>query len=259
MKSTANGVAVNRDGSTLVVSDHFGDTHSVSMYNVVDGLRQRVIGGPAAGAGPLHFNRPTQVWITGDDHVFVADWGNHRVQVLTPGAAGGNYAASSTLGVGELSSPSGVCANADIVVVSEVSRYRITVLKRSDGTIIRRMGSQGSGDGQLSSPQGLCFMSLDTNVAVADNTNDRVSVFGVDGTFARHVGVGVLKSPLGVACSAFDELVVADAGNRCVRLFSVSGELLKSFAEGSQISGVAIHGGIVFAHDTHGEKCLVFT
>jgi hypothetical protein len=49
-------------------------------------------------------------------------------------------------------------------------------------------------------------MSGDRHVAVTDGGNDRVSVFSVDGAFIRHVGVGVLVDPVGIACSAYDEL-----------------------------------------------------
>jgi tripartite motif-containing protein 71 len=254
VKSVVNGVAVSRDGSTLLVSDRDGGSHSVGVYSITDGVRRRVIGGPAAGAGPLQFNGPRQVWIADDGFVFVADRLNNRVQVLTPGLS--NHA--GFVGVGNLNLSIGVCANADIVVVSEVDAHRLTVLKRSDGTVVRRMGSEGSGDGLLQRPHGVCFMSGDRHIAVAESRNHRVSVFGVDGTFVRHVGVGVLKYPFGVACSAFDELVVADSGNKCIKLFSGTGELLKTFGDGS-FTGVAIHGGTVYAQDYAGEKCVLFT
>jgi DNA-binding beta-propeller fold protein YncE len=256
MRPVSNGIAVSRDGSTLLVSDYSGGSHSIGVYNVADGVRKKVFGGPAAGSLPLQLNGPCQVCIADDGVVFVADYGNHRVQVLTPGLD----ACVKSLGgpAGILNSPSGVCANADIVVVSEVGARRLTVLKRSDGSVVRRMGSEGSGDGQLKQPQGVCFMSGGSHVAVADYGNDRVCVFGVDGTFLRHVGVGVLKSPVGVACSAFDELVVADYGGRRVRLFSASGALLKAFGDDIHVSGVAIHGGIIFAQDYGSKKCVLY-
>jgi DNA-binding beta-propeller fold protein YncE len=100
-----------------------------------------------------------------------------------------------------------VCANADVVVSSEAA-HRITVFNRSDGSRRCSFGSEGSGIGQLRViwPHGLCFMSGDRHVAVTDGGNDRVSVFSVDGAFIRHVGVGVLVDPVGIACSAYDEL-----------------------------------------------------
>jgi tripartite motif-containing protein 71 len=249
VESWSNGVAVSRDGSTLLVSDHSGGSHAIHEFRVADGSRLRVIGG--AGDGPLQFNSPFQVWIASDDHVFVADDGNNRVQVLTPRLDFHGF-----VGVGQLEYPSGVCADDDIIMVSEYSAHRISVFSRGDGALLRRFGSQGSGDGQLNYPYGLCFMSGHRHVAVADRSNDRVSVFSVEGDFIRHVGVGKLRYPHGVACSASDELVVADGYNNRVVVFSASGELLKTMVGGC--TGVAIHGGTIFAQDHSNSKCILF-
>jgi hypothetical protein len=81
-------------------------------------------------------------------------------------------------------------------------------------------------------------------------------VFSVDGEFIRHVGVGVLKSPIGVACSPFDELVVADFMGRCVILFTPSGTV--SGRVGSvNFTGVVLRRGSVFAQEVGG-TCVVF-
>jgi DNA-binding beta-propeller fold protein YncE len=250
VESICSGVAVSRDGSTLLLSDGSGGSHAIHEYRVPDGSRLRVIGG--AGDGPLQFKLPCQVWVASDDHVFVAEWGNKRVQVLTP-----RLDFDAFVGVGQLEYPSGVCADDDVIVVSEYSAHRISVFSRGDGALFRRFGSRGSGDGQLNGPRGLCFMSGHRHVAVADLGNDRVSVFSVDGEFVRHVGVGELSCPYSVACSAFDELVVADDGNERVVVFSASGELLKTMGRGD-FTGVAIHGGTIFAQDNENSKCILF-
>jgi DNA-binding beta-propeller fold protein YncE len=250
VKSSCNGVAVSRDGSTLLVSHTGGGSHAIHEFRVADGSRLRVIGG--AGDGPLQFKDPRQVWGASDDHVFVAEYGNKRVQVLTP-----RLDFHAFVGVGQLVGPVGVCADDDIIMVSELGAHRISVFKRRDGALLRRFGSQGSGDGQLDVPRGLCFMPGHRHVAVADQYNNRVSVFSVEGEFVRHVGVGKLRYPYGVACSAFDELVVADSyANKRVVVFSASGELLKTMAGG--FIGVAIHGGTIFAQDITNSKCILF-
>ncbi len=250
--SDFNGVAVSVDGSTLLVSDCSG-SHAIDVFRVADGSRLRVIGG--AGDGPLQFNCPCQVWVASDGFVFVADMSNDRVQVLTP-----TLDFHAFVGVGQLNRPTGVCVNTDVIIVSEYSGNRLTVFNRRDATLLRRFGSYGSGEGQLRIAGGLCFMSGDCHVAVADCISNRVCVFSVDGDFIRHVGVGVLMWPLGVAVSAFDELVVADAGNRRVVVFSNSGEPLKTMGEG-RFTGVLVHGGTIIAHEseTDSNKCAVFT
>ncbi len=250
LKSSGNGVAVSRDGSTLLVSDWDGGSHAVHEFRVGDGSRLRVIGG--TGDGPLQFNQPRQVWVASDDFVFVADDGNDRVQVLTPRLDFHGF-----VGVGEIFGPVGVCAD-DAVIVVSACNARISVFKRCDGALLRRFGSEGSGDGQLHWPLGLCFMSRHSHVAVADCGNDRVSVFSVEGEFVRHVGVGTLRSPTGAACSAFDELVVADRGSSRVVVFRASGETLHTMGRGD-FTGVAIHGGVIFAQESVNKKCLVLT
>jgi DNA-binding beta-propeller fold protein YncE len=217
-----------------------------------DGLDDswRVIGG--AGDGPLQFRTPCQVWIADDDFVFVADTGNHRVQVLTPALDFHGF-----VGVELLHHPVGVCASTDIVVVSEGVHDRMSVFSRDDGTLLRRFGSCGRGAGDLHWPCGVCFMSHNRHVAVAEYHGNRVSVFGVDGAFIRHVGVGLLKHPQGVAASADDELVVADRGNRRIALLSTSGGLVLAFGRGD-FSGVTMHRGAVFAQDCDELQNVVF-
>jgi DNA-binding beta-propeller fold protein YncE len=251
VKPLSNGVAVSRDGSTLLLSSFTGSgSHAIHEFRVSDGLRLRVIGG--AGDGPLQFTHPRQVWVASDGFVFVADFGNDRVQVLTP-----SLDFHAFVGVGLLDHPSGVCADDDVIVVSE-DAHRISVFDRGDGALLRRFGSFGSGDGQLMFPVGLCFLPGHRHVAVTDGRNCRVSVFSVDGDFIRHVGVGELNYPQGVACSAYDELVVADYGHSRVVVFGASGEVLKTMGDGG-FSGVAMHDGTVFAQDFVGEKCVLFT
>jgi DNA-binding beta-propeller fold protein YncE len=243
IRSSGNGMAVSRDGRTLLVSDSHGGSHSVSLFNVADGTLVREVGGPGAGDGPLQFKHPCQVWVATDGFVFVSEYINNRVQVLTP-----TLDFHCFVGHGRLDGPSGVCANADVVVVSETRAHRISVFCRADGAALRTFGCWGSGDGELTYPQGLCFTSHDTAVAVADWGNDRVCLFRVDGTFLRRVGVGVVSRPHGVAASTFDDLVVADSGHRRVRVFGAAGDLLRSLGD-MGVSGVAIHGCTVFAQD----------
>jgi tripartite motif-containing protein 2/3 len=244
-------VAVSRDGSTLLVSDCDGGSDAIHMFRVADGLRLRVIGG--GGDGPLQFAEPRQVWVASDDFVFVADYGNDRVQVLTP-----RLDFHCFVGVGRLVGPCGVCADDDVIMVSESDAHRISVFARCDGAHLRHFGSQGSGDGQLENPRGLCFMSGHRHVAVVDCRNNRVSVFSVEGEFVRHVGVGKLSGPHGVGCSAFDEIVVVDYGSDRVVVFSAGGEVLLLIGDGG-FTGVAMHGGTIFAQTYSDDYCVVLT
>jgi hypothetical protein len=131
----------------------------------------------------------------------------------------------------------GVCADKDVVAVSEYTATRVSVFSRRDGALLRRFGSRGFSDGKLIWPENLCFMGTHCHIAVADTGNRRISVFSVDGEFVRHVGVGKLRDPQCVASSAFDELAVACNGN--IFVFSAGGELLRTMGDDT-FSSVAI-------------------
>jgi DNA-binding beta-propeller fold protein YncE len=216
VRGSSGGMAVSRDGSTLLLPVGM----AFHVFRVADGSRLRVVG--REGRRPLQFSSPCQVCVDADGFVFVAEYGNARVQVLTPALDFHCF-----VGVGSLYHPIGVCANAAVVVVSEFfGASRISVFDRRDGSLLRRFGSVRGGDGQFRWPRGLCFIDDDRHIAIADYGCHRVSVFSVDGQFIRHVGVGVLDRPHAVACTAFDELVVADSGNSRVAVFSASGNVI---------------------------------
>jgi DNA-binding beta-propeller fold protein YncE len=233
------GAAVSVDGCTLLLADHDGVSQVIHEFKLLDGSRRRAVG--CEGSAPLQFIHASGVGIAPDGCVFVADAGNDRVQVLTP-----DLAFCCFIGVGQLERPSGVCANDDVIVVTESPAHRVTVFNRRDGSLRHRFGSHGRGDGQLKYPNSVCILASDRHVAIADTDNCRVSVFSVDGEFIRHVGTGRLKGPSGVACSAFDELVVADYGSRCLFVFSATGDVLAKVGRG-KLTGVALHGGTVVA------------
>ena len=72
-----------------------------------------------------------------------------------------------------------------------------------DGTVMRTLGSQGSGPGQLSKPRGV-FVDGNGNVLVGDQSNKRVVVFYPDGTTTHFATPG----------DAFDVLITSS--NRLV-------------------------------------------
>jgi DNA-binding beta-propeller fold protein YncE len=264
VKADCNGIAVTADATALLVSDFCGGLHGVVEVGVADGVRRRVVakrwllGGPARAVGDKlgEFNAPCQVCIAADGYVFVADNGNCRVQVLTP-----QLEPHGTIGDGVLHGALGVCVGRDTVVVSDKHSHALSVFGRHSGALLRTVGGFGAADGRLHWPCGLCMLHCDALVAVADHMNDRVCVFDVSsGEFVRRIGVGVLSRPVGVALSPFDEIVVADSGNQCVRVFRCdSGLLLHTVGAGlGCFVGVATHGCTIFAQ-CHEDRCVVFS
>jgi DNA-binding beta-propeller fold protein YncE len=248
-----NSVTFSRDGSTLLAPDAFGMTGTVHVFDAHTFERRRVVGHD--GNGPLGFRQPHQLCVADDGFVFVADTHNNRVQVLTPALDFHGF-----VGAGQLRRPAAVCADNDVVAVSETERHRVTVFRRSDGKLLTRIGRGGRSRDELEMPLGLCFMSGGRHIAVANAFRSHVSIFTVEGHFIRRVGMGVLTCPEAVACSALDELVVADRVKRRIFVFSDAGDVLMKSRKGS-FSGVSLAGGrLCSIHTSHGCcECIVFS
>jgi sugar lactone lactonase YvrE len=252
----SNGLAVSHDGRSVLVS--FLDWTAGSSVMAFDIAGESALLKTVGSSGSRRtFHCPKQVCVASDGAVFVADSGGScSVVELSP-----QLAYRRRIGKGHMSAPMGVCANADVVFVSDASFNCVCVFRRSDDSLVTRFGSKtlrpGSGDGELSSPHALCFMSRETRVVVADTGNDRVSVFTVDGEFVRHVGVGVLKEPEGVACSAWDELVIADTWNERVLVLSDVGDVRLVFGS-CDFKSVAVHGDAVLAQGGL-ERCYMWS
>jgi hypothetical protein len=80
-----------------------------------------------------------------------------------------------------------------------------------DGSLVRRVGSTGSGKGQFDFGfGGLCVSPDGDSLLVAESHNNRVQQVRIaDGSWVRFVGEGVLKAPQCVDCNA-DIIVVSE-------------------------------------------------
>jgi hypothetical protein len=257
--TSCGGVAITRDGSAVLISNFCYGDDAIYVFHPETGELLRIIG--CKGYGQLQFNFPFGITIAPDDHIYVSERTNNRVQVLTP-----CFDFHSFVGADQLHAPVGVCASDEIVAVSEIQDDRISVFRRTDGALLRRFGSSGSRDGELLSPFELCFLPGCSRIAVVEPLNYRISVYTLEGAFVGHLGVGLQGQPTSVVCSAFGEVVIFLSQGSFVKLAVGAGSddkccTIASFtyhAFGHKIRGVALHGSVIFAHTFRGE-CLVLT
>ncbi|XP_073236153.1 E3 ubiquitin-protein ligase TRIM71-like [Porites lutea] len=96
-------------------------------------------------------------------------------------------------------------------------------------------GQEGKSVGMLRWPRGLAVNDQD-EIAVAEFSNHRVSVFSSDGTHLRSFGRkgeknGEFIYPTGIAVDTHGNIVVADSNNHRVQVFDRSGNFLRKFGE----------------------------
>ncbi len=105
----------------------------------------------------------------------------------------------------------------------------------TDGSLVRSIGSKGSGKGQFNfNCGGLCVSPDGDSVLLAECYNNRVQQVLMDGSWVRFVGEGVLKSPQYVDCNA-DVIAVSEDCPRISVLSWADGSVRAQF--GSEGSG----------------------
>ncbi|MFH4974023.1 hypothetical protein AB6A40_000732 [Gnathostoma spinigerum] len=103
-------------------------------------------------------------------------------------------------------------------------------------------GSEGSGDGQLCRPWGICCDNKG-RILVADRSNNRIQIFNKDGNFLFKFGSagsrpGQFDRPAGIAVNSMNDIIIADKDNHRVQVFSEVGEFLFKFGERGRVPGM---------------------
>ncbi len=184
-----------------------------------------VAGGNGQGSGLDQLNLPQGVFVDGTGTVYVADYGNHRVQKWLPGStsgitvAGGNGQGTAN---NQLSNPTGIFVDAaGAVYVSSNASARVMkwAAGATSGTIVAGTGFSGSAANLLNSP-GALYVDASGAVYVADANNFRVQKWAAGATSGTTVagGNGQGSNPnqfsfvSGMAVDAAGAVYVADGG-----------------------------------------------
>jgi DNA-binding beta-propeller fold protein YncE len=152
------------------------NTHATATESSTNSTRPaaRFLGGfGKAGNGPGDFNRPEGLCVDAQNHIFVADSCNHRIQIFTSdGKFIREYGRPGT-GRGELSYPYDICVDkAGRQYVCEFGNSRIQVFDEKDQPL-EIIGGPGAEPGRFSNPWSIALDSAG-NLYVADSLNHRV-------------------------------------------------------------------------------------
>ncbi len=206
------------------------------------------------GSGNGQFNEPRGIAVSDDgETIYVVDSLNARVESFDPAgnfiSAWGGLNSASDLSLG-LFQPSDTATfgASDIVsgpngllYIADTWNHIVAVVS-PEGTVIRSIGTPGEpvdlGDdpNNVSAEPGGFFgpreiAVTEDEIYVTDTGNERIQVFGLDGTFIRAFGgfgtePGRLIEPVGVAVDKSGTVYVADSGNARISVFGPDGSSL---------------------------------
>ncbi|XP_041379764.1 LOW QUALITY PROTEIN: RING finger protein nhl-1-like [Gigantopelta aegis] len=152
----------------------------------MDGKSIKSIG--KQGSGPLEFRLPDSITISPiTGHIYIADYDNHRIQVLNPDLIFSHMFGTKGSAEGQFNNPIDIAIDRrGLVYVTDFNNHRIQTFT-SEGLFLSQFGTKGSGPGQLSYPLGIV---IDDNnlMYITERDNHRISIFTTDGLFIRSFG-----------------------------------------------------------------------
>lgn len=217
------GVAASSDG--LFVSDR--DNNRILVITV-DGNVLRTFGEDG------QLNKPRGVALA-KDRLFIADSGNNSVVAFTPlGIFLYRFGGQGT-DPGRMSEPRGIGVSPDgaRVYVADTGNHRVQVFT-SQGGLLFVFGGYGKKDGQFRTPSCVA-MALSGQVLICDTQNNRISVFGPEGQFIKHLkptGPMALLNPYGAAVRWDGLVAISDSYNHRILLLDTTGKPLDYFGSG---------------------------
>ena len=153
--------------------------------------------------------------------IYIADYANNRIQVVS---FEGKFLKRFEQDI--LEAPRGIAVTEDNVFVTDRNLHSLLQFRKKDCKLVRRTGTEGTGEGHLDFPQGLC-LDYNGDVYVADFCNNRVSVFSKQLQFKKCLDTQQLKSPVDVKVTP-NSIAILDRSRNCIHFYSRSGDLLSS-------------------------------
>ena len=206
-------VAIHENGDIYVGSNDF------HIYVFDQGVHlKNTIGSYGSGNG--QFNAPCSISIIGEV-MYIADYGNHRIQKLTTGGKFLHKFGKKGSGQGQLNYPCGIVVDSKKrVIVSEMGNNRVQVFSH-DGNWLLIVYGAGSYDNYFQSPRGLA-LDPQRNIHVAAGGSNTIKVFTPEGTYVR--SYGDVKYPSGVAVDAEGYSFVSEYDGDCFSIFDPEGQ-----------------------------------
>ena len=178
-------------GGPLAIAIHdSGDIYVASMrdnsIHVFDqaGQEKRTIG--SGGSGDGEFDVPHGLFIKGDV-MYVAEWGNHRIQKLTTGGQFLQKFSQHGSDQGQFRNPASVIVDQkDRLIVSDYYNNRTVILDQA-GTWLLTINGDGTNGHAFQHPYGLA-LDPEGNIHVAASGSNAVKVFTPEGTYVRSYG-----------------------------------------------------------------------
>ncbi|MGF1742514.1 6-bladed beta-propeller [Vibrio profundum] len=245
----------------ILASNAFANSPTNVAGNLITYQHVMTIG--EEGSGPGQFRYVEDFAISASGHLLVTDALNANVQIFNRKT--GEFIHSFVADKDKFEKPEGIAVDdlGNIYVADYSSGY----IQKFDKNYhhLQTFSDFGVDPGENMESE---FMTIYNNqLYMADAGNNRVDVFGLDGTFKFIIGEDLgLDSPQAAKSSSTGDIYVVDLGNDRIMVFSSDGKLVKEFGvKGKQPGefdkpvGLAIDGkDNIYISEDHNNRIQVF-
>ncbi|MBO0949457.1 hypothetical protein J2I46_12750 [Fibrella sp. HMF5405] len=265
--NSPTGVAVDNSGNLYIADQNNHRIRKVSPLGVTTTVAGTGEAGYSDDGGPAtsaQLRSPTGVAVDGNNNLYIADSGNHRIRKVSSSGIITTVAGTSISGYGgdgglatiaHLNGPTGVAIDGSgNLYIADLGNHRIRKVNTS-GIITSIAGTGISGYGGDGGPATSAYLSSPTSVAVGDSGKlyiadlgnhriRRVNMLGIITTVAGNgngcdngdCGLAIsarLRSPSGVAVDSSGNLYIADYFDHRIRKVSNTNALMFTLKSGN--------------------------
>ena len=275
------GSALSLSGSGLsgsTITWLVGGVPTAAAAPSIDTNAVTVAGGLSSGNGASQLNNQQGIFVDNNNHLYIADFGNDRVQKWTIGASTGNTIAGGN-GQGLASNQTNgyglfVDKSDNLYTVESLHRIQKWAPSATNGVTIAGTGFAGNSATQFTLPKSV-YIDDCGNMYVADTYNHRVQKFSngsivgvtVAGTGVSGNSATQLSYPTHVQVDAQGNIYVADNGNSRIQKFA-AGSLTATTVAGTGVAGNTNNkldnawgmfvdgGGNIYVADTYNNRIM---
>jgi YD repeat-containing protein len=177
-----------------------------------------------AGSGNGQVNVEAGVMVDPSGNVWVADFGNNRVQEFDENGKFVRKFGTEGAGNGQFKGPVNIAYSSGYLFVVDFGNNRVQEISTT-GTYVAQFGKAGSGNGEFKNPEGIAASPKAGELYVTDSANNRVQEFSPSGVMIAKFGTagsgaGQLSDPTGVVVSPSGGVYVTDFSNHRVEEWS---------------------------------------
>ncbi|EEG77732.1 6-bladed beta-propeller [Dethiobacter alkaliphilus] len=180
-----------------------------------------------SGNKPGEFSFPYGIEKTSNGEIFVADVYNGNISVFDDR---GNFLRYFAPQEKELTQPAGLFIHETSLYVSNLDPGQILVFDLETGELLRKIGSEGDGLGQLMFPND-AVIGPDGNLYVSDTGNNRIQVYTINGEFIETLNNEPLFSPRGIIFGPRGQLYVATKITNDITVLDETGRVTERFGQ----------------------------